>query len=81
MRANCCSDGGFENLIRDTTVMVQRMDLHTARFEWMSPDQVRSVLLRLGFEIDRLDTTGRDMWTIATLRHPLTDPKILLCIE
>lgn len=79
--SNVCSDGGFEKLIRDTKVIFQRMNNHTAKFEWMSPDQVKSILPRLGFEIDILDTSARDILLVATLRKTLTDPKILACIE
>lgn len=78
--SNVCSDGGFDKLIRDTKTIFSRMNLHTAKFEWMSPDQVRSILPRLGFEIDMLDTSGRDILLVATLRQPLTDEKILSCI-
>lgn len=78
--ANCCSDGGFDKLVLDTKRMFARLGQHTAKFEWMSPDQVRSILPRLNFEIDELGAEGRDMWVVATLKAPLTDEKILAAI-
>lgn len=78
--SNVCSDRGFDKLIRDTKAIFNRMNSHTAKFEWMSPDQVRSLLPRLGFRIDMLDTSGRDILLAATLIEPLTDKFILSCI-
>lgn len=78
--SNVCSEGGFSKLIRDTKVVFNRMNSHTAKFEWMSPDQVRSIMPRLGFRIDMLDATGRDILLAATLVAPLTNEQILSCI-
>lgn len=78
--SNVCSDKGFEKLIVDTKRMFERMTQHTARFEWMSPDQVRSIMPRLCFAIDMLDTSGRDIHLVATLKSPLTDQKLLAAI-
>ena len=79
--SNVCSDGGFNKLIRDTKTIFNRMNTHTAKFEWMSPDQVRALLPRLGFRIDVLDTSGRDMLVVATLVEAPTDAFLLSCIS
>ena len=78
--SNVCSDGGFKKLIRDTKTIFNRMNTHTAKFEWMSPDQVRSLLPRLGFRIDVLDTSGRDILLVATLVEAPMDEFLLSCI-
>ena len=69
--ANCCSDLGFQKLISDTPRQFKRIHTHSAKFEWMSPDQVRSILLRLGFEIDLFNTQARDILFSATLTRKL----------
>ncbi|MGQ0486207.1 MAG: SAM-dependent methyltransferase [Hyphomicrobiales bacterium] len=79
--ANCCSDAGFDKLISDTKRIFSRLGTHRAKFEWMSPDAVKSILPRLGFSIDMLDTNGRDILVVATLLRPLTDEKLLKSIE
>lgn len=79
--SNVCSDKGFEKLVIDAKRMFAKMGQHTARFEWMSPDQVKSVLPRLGFAIDMLDSSGRDILLAATLKTRPTDAKILSVIE
>lgn len=78
--SNVCSDNGFKKLIRDTKTIFNRMNTHTAKFEWMSPDQVRSLLPRLGFRIDVLDTSGRDILLVATLVEAPMDEFLLSCI-
>ncbi len=79
--ANCCSDRGFEKLIAETKNAFARIGKHSGKFEWLSPDAVRSILPKLGFDIDLLQTAGRDIALVATLRSPLTDPKITQCID
>lgn len=79
--ANCCSDGGFAKLIVDTKRIFSRIGTHSAKFEWLSPDAVRSILPRLGFGIDMMDTSGRDILVTATLLEQLSDPRILAAIE
>ena len=79
--ANCCSDRGFDKLISDAKQIFRRIHTHSAKFEWMSPDQLRSILPRLGFEIDVLDSTqGRDILFSATLKQKLEHESILKCI-
>ena len=75
--ANCCSDAGFEKLIRDVPDEFARAGQLTAKFEWMAPDQVNVILPKLGFSIDLLRTQGRDMWLVATLATPLRDLRLL----
>ncbi len=70
--ANVVSDLGFEKLIRDIawTFPVQSRPLGSGKFEWLSPDIVRSLLPRLGFEIDQLDDRQRDLAVVASLSDP-----------
>jgi SAM-dependent methyltransferase len=75
--ANCCSEKGFEKLVNDTKVVFSRVGKHTGKFEWMSPDQVTCIVTRLGFQIDKLATGGRDIALAATLHTPPKDPKVL----
>jgi SAM-dependent methyltransferase len=67
--ANSTSDSGFAKLVRDAPQMFRRQDGPTARFEWMSPEMVRDILQRLGFEIDWMDTRGRDILLVASKRE------------
>jgi cyclopropane fatty-acyl-phospholipid synthase-like methyltransferase len=64
--ANSTSDGGFDKLLRDASRMFRLQHQPTAKFEWMSPDMVSNVLSRLGFSIDKLTTTGRDILVVAS---------------
>jgi hypothetical protein len=79
--ANCCSDRGFEKLIKDTPQMFRRLGHPTAKFEWLSPDAVGSILGRLGFSITVMDTQSRDIWVVAKLKKVLWEPSILRCIH
>ncbi len=79
--SNCLTDGGFAKLIAETPRMFAQAGQKTAKFEWMSPDIVSGILPRLNFDIDLLDTHGRDIWTIATLREPITDSNLLDAIK
>lgn len=79
--SNCLHDQGFLKLIKETPRMFERAGQHTAKFEWMSPDIVSGILPRLNFDIDLLDTSRRDIWTVATLREPITDANLLDAIK
>jgi hypothetical protein len=79
--ANCCSDKGFEKLIKDTPQMFRRLGRPTAKFEWLSPEAVVSILERLGFSITVMDTRSRDIWAVAKLKKVLREPSILRCIQ
>lgn len=79
--ANCCSDRGFEKLIAETKNCFSRIGKHSGKFEWLSPEAVRSILSRLGFDIDLMNLSGRDILLVATLREPLVNPKITVCID
>ena len=79
--ANCCSEIGFQKLVKDIKVQFLRIGKYSSKFEWMSPDQVSSVLTRLGFEIDILRTAGRDIVLAATLQKPTTDPMFVDAIS
>ena len=70
--ANAVSDLGFEKLVRDLswTFPVQGRPLGSGKFEWLSPDIVESLLPRLGFDIDLLDNSERDLAVVASLAEP-----------
>lgn len=70
--ADATSDQGFEKLLRDIawTYPVQARPLGSGKFEWLSPDLVRSVLPRLGFELDLLNDGQRDLYLVASLARP-----------
>lgn len=78
--ANVCSEGGFQKLVKDSRQMFARMGEHTAKFEWMSPEIVATILPRLNFRIDLLNTTARDILLVATLEKPIDDPALLKVI-
>ncbi|MGH7564950.1 MAG: hypothetical protein ACREK5_11095 [Gemmatimonadota bacterium] len=70
--ADATGNLGFSKLLGDIRPLWKTQDgtVGSGKFEWMSPDLVRSILSRLGFEIDRLDTTKRDMRVTASLTDP-----------
>ena len=67
--SNATSGEGFDKLLHDIawTYPQQADPYGSGKFEWLSPDIVRSVLSRLGFEVWMPAGEGRDIWLIATL--------------
>lgn len=67
--SNATSEEGFEKLLHDIawTYPQQADPYGSGKFEWLSPDLVRSVLSRLGFDVWMPSGEGRDVWLIATL--------------
>jgi hypothetical protein len=67
--SNAVSDEGFDKLLHDIawTYPQQADPCGSGKFEWLSPDLVRSVLSRLGFDVWMPSGEGRDIWLIATL--------------
>ena len=67
--SNAMSDEGFDKLLHDVawTYPQQADPYGSGKFEWLSPDLVRSVLSRLGFDVWMPSGEGRDTWLIATL--------------
>lgn len=65
-------DAGFQKLLRDIhwTFPAQGRPLGSGKFEWLSPDLVRSILPRLGFKVQRLGESQRDLRLIAELTEP-----------
>jgi SAM-dependent methyltransferase len=68
--ADATSELGFAKLVDDIRWHFPLQGQPSAKFEWMSPDLVRSVLHRLGFTIDLLENTGRDLYLVASLSDP-----------
>jgi SAM-dependent methyltransferase len=68
--ANAASEQGFAKLVDDIRWQYPLQGRPSAKFEWLSPDLVRSVLQRLGFSIDRIEDTGRDLFLAASLDDP-----------
>jgi hypothetical protein len=58
---------GFKKLLAD--IKTFRSDL-LGKFEWLSPDIVRTTLLRLGFDADLMQEVGNGLSVVATLRRP-----------
>jgi Methyltransferase domain len=60
---------GFATLLGDIswTYKWQANPTGSAKFEWLSPDLIQTVLTRLGFKVDLLDNRARDMLLVATL--------------
>jgi SAM-dependent methyltransferase len=70
--ANAVSPAGFEKLIREIhwTFPAQSSPIGSGKFEWLSPDIVRSLLPRLGFELDLFLKDQRDLHLVASLARP-----------
>ena len=67
--ADCTTEAGFNKLIKEVEPCFLAQGQPTARFEWTSPDAVRFVVERLGFEIVTLESPGRDLHLVARLRE------------
>jgi hypothetical protein len=67
--SNATSEEGFDKLLHDIgwTYPQQGDPNGSGKFEWLSPDIVRFVLSRLGFDVWMPSGEGRDIWLIATL--------------
>jgi hypothetical protein len=67
--SNATSEEGFDKLLYDIAwTYPQQADPNgSGKFEWLSPDIVRFVLSRLGFEVWMPAGEARDIWLIATL--------------
>jgi len=67
--SNATSEEGFDKLLHDIAwTYPQQVDPHgSGKFEWLSPELVRFVLSRLGFDVWMPAAEGRDIWLIATL--------------
>jgi hypothetical protein len=63
--ADATTPQGFKKLLTDI-----RLGPKTGKFEWVSPDIAKTILPRLGFEIDLLREAGHDLSLVATLRRP-----------
>jgi hypothetical protein len=71
--ATATNDDGFGKLVDDIEYFwrAQGRPEGSAKYEWLSPDLVESVLSRLGFEIDIMsDRPHRDLHFVASLADP-----------
>jgi hypothetical protein len=70
--ADATSRLGLLKLLQDARVMFPYQDgaNGSGKFEWLSPDIVRTILPALGFELSHLEATDRDMYVVASLRRP-----------
>ncbi|MDQ3678047.1 MAG: class I SAM-dependent methyltransferase [Actinomycetota bacterium] len=65
-------ESGFQKLLADIewTFPSQGRPLGSGKFEWLSPDIVKSILPRLGFRVVKLSEAGRDLHVVAELADP-----------
>jgi hypothetical protein len=71
--ADVTTEANFNQMLDEIsfTYPGQSNPIGTSKFEWISPDIVRSVLPRLGFAIDRLDAPYlKDLFVVASLASP-----------
>jgi osmotically-inducible protein OsmY len=67
--ADATSPGGFTQLLKDIrwAYPAQGNPSGSPKFEWLSPDLIRYVLMRLGFIVNWIDNFERDIFLVATL--------------
>ena len=70
--ADVTREPGFMKLLKDITwtFPAQGSPLGSGKFEWLSPDIVESIFPRLGFRLDSLINTQRDLRLVASLVDP-----------
>jgi hypothetical protein len=70
--ADATSQLGFLKLLQDARGMFPCQDDTdgSGKFEWLSPDIMRTILPALGFELTRLDSNGRDLYVLGSLCRP-----------
>jgi hypothetical protein len=68
--ADVTRDPGFNYLLESIQWTYPTQGGPSGKFEWLSPDIVRSVLSRLGFEVEQLSTAQRDIFLVASLSEP-----------
>lgn len=64
--ANCCSEKGFEKMIRDIRSYYSFQGMPSAKFEWLSPQSIQYCLTQLGFQLEMMNTQARDIAFVAT---------------
>lgn len=81
--SNATSEAGFEKLLHDIawTYPQQADPYGSGKFEWLSPDLVRNVLTRLGFDVWMPSGEGRDTWLIATLTDITKAAELEACLR
>lgn len=70
--ADATNDLGFRQMLEDIwyTYPEQINPVGSRKFEWTSPDLVRSILPRLGFQLEWFNNAFRDIFFFATLVKP-----------
>jgi hypothetical protein len=68
--ADVTTDLGFKFMLESIEWTYPAQGDPSGKFEWLSPGIVRSVLPRLGFEVELLGHTPRDLLVIASLANP-----------
>jgi SAM-dependent methyltransferase len=67
--ADATSEAGFRKLVEDINPFYYTQGRPSGKFEWLSPDMIRSILSRLGFELEYMDGSKRDVHVIASLAN------------
>jgi hypothetical protein len=70
--ADATTELGFQQLLADSwwAYAAQASQVGSGKFEWLSPELVRSLLPRLGFELEFLHNAERDLFVVAALTSP-----------
>lgn len=69
--ADATTSGGFDKLLEDIRFFHATQGHPSHKFEWLSPELVRTVLERLGFELHTLAYLNRrDLYVVAHLARP-----------
>jgi hypothetical protein len=68
--ADVSREAGFRRMLEDISWTYRHQGEPTGKFEWLCPEMVGYLLGRLGFSINYLGDTERDMHLIAELRDP-----------
>ncbi len=69
--ADATTSGGFDKLLDDIRFFHATQGHPSHKFEWLSPELVRTVLERLGFELYTLSYLNRrDLYVVAHLARP-----------
>lgn len=66
--ADVTTDGGFAHLLSDLPHVFPFEGRACMQFRWMSPETIRSILERLGFEVSFMEPIGSDMEVVARLK-------------
>jgi hypothetical protein len=68
--ANATSEHGFAKLLNDVSLHGGKRSGRLGKFMWLSPEIADQVLSNLGFEVELLDHSSRDLHVVASLVRP-----------